>query len=329
MHLSILPAGPARIASSRIRVYSLLAPLARLGVTARIGLSDQADALLIQKRLDPEILSAARAAKDRGVLVLYDCDDLGAALHGWAKPPLVQQMISLADVVTTNTEAFRSALCREHGALCTEILPDAVDYGLTSPVTIPPETAEPLRLLWFGNCTNISLIAPYFLYLASIPACELVLCTHHCARTRRMTAGFPGLVPVPWSLESFPSVLRSCHLSLLTHDGEAADRAKSNNRMVASIAWGVPALVSRTPEYVSTALRAGVTDALFDGPADLRRVVELHRSAAARQHYLERAQPVVWRHHAPEVIARRLVDILQRHLDPDAVERHAARDNLI
>jgi hypothetical protein len=101
---------------------------------------------------------------------------------------------------------------------------------------------------------------------------------------------------------------------LLSHDGTAADRSKSNNRMISSIAWGVPAIVSRTPEYERTAREAGVTGALFDTPAQMVAAIERHRPAAARAAYLDRAQPHVWRHHAPAVVAGQLLQILHHHL---------------
>jgi hypothetical protein len=313
MRISFIPAGSRNLASSRIRVYALVAPLARLGIGVEVGRVADADAVVVQKRLDHGILASVRLAKAAGKLIVYDCDDLGAVLEDWAPRPLREEMISLADVVTTNSEGFREALREEHRAGTVEILPDTIDYGLVSPIEeLAPETGR-LRVLWFGNCCNFSMIRPYLASSASVADLELVVCTHLCERTADAQEAWPAIHFVDWSLKGFPALLRSCHLSLLTHQGGAADRAKSNNRMIASICWGVPALVSRTPEYERTARLAGVVEAIFDGPDELASLVERHRPAAVRRRYLARAQRVLWQRHAPDAVARRLLEIVSSH----------------
>jgi hypothetical protein len=154
-------------------------------------------------------------------------------------------------------------------------------------------------------------LRPYLTVFRDLADCRLVLCTRPGAEAGDLLAAAPFATLTTWSLSGFPDVLRSSQLTVLTHEGDAASRAKSNNRMIASIAWGVPALVSRTPAYLQTAAAAGVPEAVFGGPADLALAIERLRPAAARVSYLQRAQPVVWQHHAPEGIARRLADILR------------------
>lgn len=318
MELGFLPADRFDTASSRIRVYSLLEPLTRLGVRPRIGAQAGLDALFVQKRLDSRIVAQSRQAKQSGTLVLYDCDDLGDALANFASPSLLAEMLSLADVVTTNSEGVREILCRDHGPLPVEILPDTVDYWLREPVKDAPPPAETLRLLWFGNVSNLAMVQRYFAPLRALPSCKLTICTH-LGQEGALPEIDPARVELAtWTLESFPSLLRSCHLSLLMHDGASVDRAKSNNRMIASIAWGVPAIVSRTPEYERTAILAGVPESVFDGAQDVAAVVEAHRSVDARRRYLERAQEVIWQNHAPSVVANRLIDILSAYAPASA-----------
>ena len=329
MRLAFIPASSEQAASSRIRVYSLLEPLARLGVRARIGWSAEADAVLVQKRLDATVLEAARQAKRRGALVVYDCDDLGFHLNTWANDHLVHQMMSLADVVTTNTAGFRDGIINRYDPRCVEILRDTIDYWLASPVTTRPQEASPLRLLWFGNPENLTLVEPFVGLVSRIRNCQFVVCTAlDSPEVSRLRGQFPGIRFREWSLAEFPALLRACHLTLLTHEGDEPSRAKSNNRMIASIAWGVPAIVSRTPEYERTAAAAGVLDAVYDSPAGLVSAVEAHRSAGVRGRYLASAQEVVWRDHAPDVIARRLVEILSSRLPAACRRLELGRDGI-
>jgi len=80
--------------------------------------------------------------------------------------------------------------------------------------------------------------------------------------------------------------------------------------MTTSIVWGVPAIVSRTPEYERTARQAKVEYAVFDGPDDLDSVVDRLRSDAARSSYLTVAQPRIWSLYAPRVVARSFLGLV-------------------
>jgi hypothetical protein len=94
------------------------------------------------------------------------------------------------------------------------------------------------------------------------------------------------------------------------HDGSAHDLAKSNNRMICSITWGVPAIVSDTPEYRRTAEAAGVPEAIIKDEGAIAGVVDGLRTAAARARHLDRAQPVIWRDYGPETIAKRFLALV-------------------
>jgi hypothetical protein len=170
--------------------------------------------------------------------------------------------------------------------------------------------ADPLRVLWFGYASNLRLLRLYLDVLARLPRAEIVVVTNTDGKAYR---GAPPAVRfVPWSLETFTRELTSSHVSCLMHDGTADDRAKTNTRMVTSIAWSVPAAVSRTTEYERTARACGVDDAIFDGPEQLAEVVERLRPAATRARYLASAHPVVWATYAPRVVVDDVWSLLAR-----------------
>lgn len=305
MKISFLPAGDHTTASSRIRIYSVQAALAARGVECRNQYWPDADVLLAQKRVTREILAQALAFKAKGGRVVYDCDDLGRALHDWAPAALFKQMLALADVVTTNSTMFQNILLSDFGVKRVAIVPDVVDYYLTAPVSRPVRSGENLRVLWFGNRGNLHLVVKYLRRFLAIPRCELVICTDPNAHLSVFST--PPCAFEPWSIERFPEILSSCDLTFLPHDGRLEDRAKSSNRMITSIAWGVPAIISHTPEYRRTADLIHFPECVVTAPDALPAVVEAMRPAEVRTRYLAQAQAVVWRDHSPDAVADRLL----------------------
>jgi glycosyltransferase involved in cell wall biosynthesis len=329
--LSFIPAGNEQVASSRIRVYCILDALHRRHVRFVIGYDSSADALIVQKRLTAEVLEAVRECKRRRKLVIYDCDDIGPILNAWAPQKLRREMIRSAELVTTNSAGFRAALLGRYRARKVELIPDAIDYFLKAPFRPTISTVSPLRLLWFGNRRNLALLERYADVLKSVPKIRLLICTDFlhvspgekpaslsaAAFRRRLefkAFRHPSFSFLQWDLNSFPTLLRSCDLSILPHDGSAGDRAKSNNRMIASIAWGTPVIASRTPAYEATARQMGLSECLFDKPEDVPALIESLRSASARRRYLKLSQPWVWKHHSADVVAEKLCDAIERNL---------------
>jgi hypothetical protein len=313
MHIALLPAGTPDAASSRIRVYQLQRALRELGITATRGDSPKADLLLIQKRVTPNILKMAYDAKQRGAAVLYDVDDLGDGLGDWAPAALFAEVMTLADAVTTDTAGHREQLMAGYAVQRVEIIPDSIDYYPRAPMRpnqFELAEGEPLRVLWFGNLSNIGLFERYAAVLGAIPGVQVVIATGTYGAyglkgaAKTYAEQYPNVKFVPWSRTTFPDVLRSCQLTCLMHDGTDLDRAKSNNKMITSIAWGVPAAVSRTPEYERTARDAGIEQALFSDPDELREVVERLRPGEARRAYLDAAQEDIWERYAPKAVAR-------------------------
>jgi hypothetical protein len=322
MQILFFRAGKENTASTRIRIYSILAALQERQIqyldrgSYRNVLKSQV--LFIQKRLSPRTIALARFGKLIGKKIIYDVEDLGPALRSWgATPELLHKMLILADVVTTGSEAQRSILRREYPTRQFMLLPAAVDYYPQQPLPCPDLAEDELRIIWFGVVSNAHMLQPYLAALMSIPRTSLVMVVNNGA-IPDLSQKFPGVQFEAWVLQSFTSVLRTCHLSVLMHDGSEYDQAKTNNRMITSITWGVPAVVSRTPDYEATAQKAGVEEALFSNTDELVRAVERLRTATARQRYLEKAQPVIWREHSPQAITDAFLKICQE-IQPDPV----------
>jgi hypothetical protein len=303
--ISILPAGRIEAASARIRAFSLCSALAGAAQSAEIRVLPDADVLFIQKRITDDILRYARHIRNRGGLVLYDLDDSGKRALDWLKisPSQWQEMLAVADAFTTNTPARQALIEQEFPGAKVRLLPDSIDYGPPTPYRAAPEaTPKRLKLLWFGHGSNLGLVAPYLQTLCSL---DLDFCIATNAEVlASLQAKLPGVGLVPWSLESFPAFLRTCQLSFLVHQGDVHDRAKSSNKMLASIANGVVPIVSDTPEYARLAKEVGAADSLFASPEQLAAAIRRYATAAARTAYLDAAQPLVYERHGPRAVAQ-------------------------
>ncbi len=310
MRFAMFAAGPEDTASSRIRLYTLCRALADLEIPITLGESASADVLFIQKKVTQDILKITQRAKEQGRIIIYDVDDLGEALWYWVPRPFFYKMIKYADVVTTDTIGHRNQLITGCGATCVEIIPDSIDYYPIAPIHLSITESKSLRVLWFGSVSNMSLFEKYIHTLNSLLNVEVVVTS---LGTDEYSVKYPSVEFIRWSRGSFTSVLQSCHLTCLMHDGSDVDRAKSNNKMITSISWGVPAVVSRTPEYERTALEAGVEYAIFADELELRTVIERLRSPVARSSYLETAQPAIWSRYAPSVVAQRFLHVAVKY----------------
>jgi len=311
MKISFLPAGDASTASSRIRVYAMVEALRAAGVDASAQYQPDADYFVFQKKVDPALLALARSLVAVGKIVIYDIDDLPPAQDYWAAPPLLAQMLALATLVTTDTQGHVDLLRRDFVVPAPIVLiPDCIDYFPTGPQAPAAPAGSALRVLWFGSLGNIAMFERYADALRTLPQVQLVVATGAPGIPALMER-YPHIEFLPWSLEGFPAILRSCQLTLLMHDGSEVDRTKSNNKMICSINMGVPAIVSDTPEYAATAQLCGVPEAVFGSVGQVAECVARLASAAQREQYLLRAQPVVWQHYSAAALAQRLLAELQ------------------
>lgn len=298
-------AGDESIASTRIRYFSMIRCMEnrKIRFTSDTSLSSilKSNVFFVQKRVDQKILNLARISKLAGKRIIYDVDDFGYALRYWAQPDLFRKMIEIADVLTVGSESQKQIflnLFRKENII---VLPPIIDYYPNYYVINDSQSEEILRIVWFGNSYNFAIFEKYISGLLSIPKIKLIVVTDK-KELGHLTQRYPLIQFEGWSLSNFVSILRSCDLSVLTHDGSDYDQVKTNNKMITSISWGVPAIVSNTQEYRFTAQKAGIQYAIFSNSEELNASVERLRSPDARKSYLEKAQPIIWKDHSPDAI---------------------------
>lgn len=304
-------AGDENTASTRIRFFSMLPWLKKMNIKWSTELSIKqllnSDLFFVQKRLNGNILKIAGLAKLLGIPIVYDVDDFGQALDYFASQNHLQIMFELADLITVGSDAQKAIVEREYRKNNTQVFPPLIDYYPQAPLRSPDIEDEPLRILWFGLASNFAPLAQLIEKVSMRPLVELVVITEAEA-IPNLRQQFPNIHFHTWSLETFIPTLRTCHLSVLSHDGGKYVQAKTNNKMITSINWGVPALVSDTPDYRMTVNKLGIRDCVFTNLEVFLRLIDLYRSRQARETYLENAQSIIWQLYSPELITQFFLD---------------------
>ena len=306
------PTGGLEAASSRLRVYSLCPTLIECGIKPQCEITlwniTKQDVIFIQKKVTGKILRLARISSILGKLVIYDIDDLGPHMWYFLSKKQFYSVCKIANVITVSSNAQKEYLEDEYHLPNIHVLPCTVDYFPKSPFRNEDSHNEILKLIWFGGAQNFHSFESHIQEILAVPNSQLLVVTtgFHIGRLQEK---YPEVIFKSWSVDTFIDNLLSCDLSILTHEGEFHDRAKSNNKMIASITWGVPALVSNTPDYSLTARSAGVPEAVFASTSELVEKIEFFRSVESRKKYLENAQKVIWDLYSPNTIVNRLLEI--------------------
>jgi hypothetical protein len=314
--IGFFPAGNENTGSTRIRIFSMFPYLEKMGFCyiCKPSLRNlyKTDILVIQKRLTSRIIKISRIAKVLGKLIIYDVDDLGPTLWKSAPKKLLDKMVILADVIMVGSEPQKEYLQIRYPGKEIVLLPPAIDYYPSEPIRNKYDSEECLRIVWFGVSAHISIFEKYINNLSKMHSIKIIVITNENA-IGKLRNKYPFIHFEPWNVINFTDVLRSCHLSLLMHDGTKYDRTKTNNKMITSITWGVPAIVSDTYDYKNTARKAGVNYAVFSNSEQMAEIIEKLRTPEARNKYLEIAQPIIWRDYSPEVITVKFSNLCKIH----------------
>jgi len=288
MRIQWVPAGTEAHPSSRIRVYRVNAALqGRAGIESVIGseITRGADVCVLQKVVDAGIISRAR---EMSRVVLVDLDDP-------TKIKKYADSLKVADAVSTNNVGVVRGIERDFG-LTAHIVPDCVDY-VSSPM---PLVNTSQKVAWFGSPAMLAGALPLLRKAREAGFDVTTIGKQFCTSEFRR---------VDWSLETFPSELRKCGTSLLSHRGYES-RRKSPHRIVASIMIGVPAIMvgSQSAEFLEDASGARVS-ATDEGDAIglLRRL----QIPSERERQIGLCQKFAVDNLVPGVIAGRLLRVFE------------------
>lgn len=286
----LLPTLDVNSASNRYRCYHVARVLAQWGVAQSFytssdvssGLLDQVDALIIVKRMDPDVIQVVANANERNKPVFLDtCDDM---LHERARRNIgglrriVFDAIAplLAGVVTpTATLAQRMRGYADGVATAIHVIPDIAEteelYYQTAEFAAGKPLARPLSrvrekgsrksVVWFGNWGashsnfGIASLLPAMRELRSVNKripLELVIVSSNEAMVDAALRPFGVPVRyVAWSPDAVYAELEAADVALLTTGDDDFSVTKSANRVLQALAAGVP-VVARVDRQASS-----------------------------------------------------------------------------
>ncbi len=279
LRIALFPAATINSASSRLRCFGLGRELAALGYHVAIGVdpADPPHILLVQKIINAAALAQAQLVRENGGLVIYDIDDYGPEALGSLKADAstFAQFMALVSIVVVDTETRAAAFRQEPGftdIAALWVVPDPIDYIESSTPGSPrahKQPGEKLHACWFGNAPNAVPALPYLQALAAAEEVAEVSVMLNREYVDYFRATFPQLVTTAWALETFPGLLRTMDFCVLIHATTFEGVQKSNNKMLAALAFGVVPFVSRTPAYAETAEQMGMPELIVDSPQDV------------------------------------------------------------
>jgi hypothetical protein len=274
MNIHFLPAYGIEAASSRLRCFFIADALRELGRQATVGenLPSDIEVLIIQKKVDENVLQKARTTRSQGARLVFDIDDWGEAALPWRSEQnnILRELLSLCDAITVDTAKRQSFLKSEWEFLKIPIwvVPDTIDYSYTRYGCLAEarkaDPSGPIKGCWFGNAPNI---------IPALPIIELVQKSEHVEKFSiysniefgpSLSQHLPRCEVIPWNLNTFPRLLAMNDFCVLFHGSGSVDAQKSNNKMLAALWQGVVPFVSNSEAYRATAEAIGCPDLIIE-----------------------------------------------------------------
>lgn len=277
-------------ASTRLRVYYLHRALSRYrDLTSTIGYS-AADVLIIQKVCHEKLLRTLERSKHR--LVIFDYQD-EIQRDKWFRPVIAHCSLVLVDNEERRKQFESFKLGKE-----VVVLEDCIDYGIAAPMAASPINK---RIAWFGNYPNIASVDWQAELLPRL-GYEFVAITDasKVKRVLRCSA-------LQWKMETFIPTLRRFGTSILSH--RRANR-KSANKLITSIAAGVPAIVESSASYEAILRACNLDYAICPDATSLKIALAKLGDHTIRTDYLARSQSYCWSRYNAAAIAGRLRQLI-------------------
>jgi len=194
-----------------------------------------------------------------------------------------------------NRNAFLLPLCAEPARYTMQVRPRL--------------SGEPLRLLWLGGKSTFKYLEHVRPQLEGVgkecPQAELVVVAH----SRFSLTSMP-VSNFPWNPENEREQLARCHVGLVPMASDRWTQAKAALKPLQYLASGMPFIGSRIGINVRLA-DDGRNGLLANDTAEwIVAVRRLHRDEILRQQMGRAGIDYIRRHHAPEVLADKMAEIL-------------------
>jgi hypothetical protein len=204
--------------------------------------------LVFTKAVDDSVLTLARAAASRGVVIIVTlCDLHFAGLHGRRN----KELCKLSRFIVVQTAPMAAEVQRHFGKSCV-IIEEALEYPRMEPRFSPK---WPLEVLWYGESTNYDTLFASLPALAAGRIGPIVLTLVSNAVPDFARAGISQLPDItlkfaPWSQMIQFQKTSECDLVFIPSIDSPRKRVKGHNRLVEAINGGRLAIAHPLPQYL-------------------------------------------------------------------------------
>lgn len=254
---------------------------------------DPVAAVLINSlRISPdekhEYMRGLRNRAQHAVIMLFIADfdrDSIEKLRRWA---------DVVDVFLVPTQEMRNFI-QLFTSRPVEVLIDPIDFQLTTSVRKPAGDGGILKVVWFGYPQSYpSSMGIYGEALRDLHNRGEI--EYHVVTKSVEYGSVPGFIVHEYVAESFPSLLQTFEVSVLSHyplDFSMSTYWKSENKAVLAINRGLPVIASRTPAYERLLKKCGLEEYLFNSVEELVSAIRKLKQNQERIRYLDLSQQLV------------------------------------
>ena len=252
--------GKSVLASDRLRTIPALLAAKSLGWNISSGetVANASDLVVVSKigeweidRRETNWLSEIGLAKKAGAKIALDYTDHHLASAS-AQSSFYRNALELADQIIVPSDAMRDEL-RDASEVPISVVEDRLEYAPMPPKAVK-EGAN--TALWFGHQSNLLFLANYLEHwpARALNKTLLVVCVAGGdALLREYLTGKKihlSIRYVPWSISSLALAARQADVVVIPSDLTSHKKYASSNRLVTSLALGLPTVATPLPSYV-------------------------------------------------------------------------------
>ena len=120
------------------------------------------------------------------------------------------------------------------------------------------------------------------------------------------------IIKTEWGLDTFVNDLRQSNVCALSHLGSDAG-VKSNNKMIASIACGVPCIFNASRSYEELAKEFNLDYSITNDPLSLKNALNILNDIENRKKYLRDIQPFILNSLSTKVLTKKLIKLIEQY----------------
>lgn len=290
-------------ASSRLRAKYLIDHISKIfpdKYSANFDDLEHADIVVINQSIRESDFTQLKQMKDRrDLFVIFDIVD---RLYDKSRK-LFNQIVDYSNLITVANELQYIQIKEKlKKTIPIAILPDGIDYYEQLDTRLVPFNG---KVVWFGNYKGGNLESSKWAmnYIANHKDYSI------SAIGMSKHIELKGAEVVEWKYEGFIKTFKKYSICFLSHDH--TEQQKSNNRLLVSIANGIPAIVSGSTTYAELLHRFKLDFAIVKNESELQNALTILSDNKARKKYLSKIQPFVIENYNFRVITERFDQIIE------------------